>query len=145
MTLVTNIYNITNIMVQLDGAAEACWAHNPEVGGSKPPRARGGFFLIGVHFFSNYQQAMSTTNLDCSAKKLPALPKELWSFINTFVPTLKQCVDCWTIRWLRTWVCDGCQKRLCLQHYYQALHWGKFYRKRNNVALCDNCCWNEIG
>ena len=26
------------------GAAEACWAHNPEVGGSKPPPAI--FFLI---------------------------------------------------------------------------------------------------
>ena len=24
---------------QLDGAGEACWAHNPEVGGSKPPLA----------------------------------------------------------------------------------------------------------
>ena len=26
------------------GAAEACWAHNPEVGGSKPPSATYKFF-----------------------------------------------------------------------------------------------------
>jgi hypothetical protein len=25
--------------LQQSGAAEACWAHNPEVGGSKPPSA----------------------------------------------------------------------------------------------------------
>ena len=29
---------------QQSGAAEACWAHNPEVDGSKPSSAKVGFF-----------------------------------------------------------------------------------------------------
>ena len=31
---------------QQSGAEEACWAHNPEVGGSKPPSATYTFFKI---------------------------------------------------------------------------------------------------
>ena len=31
---------------QQSGAEEACWAHNPEVGGSKPPSATNKFLSI---------------------------------------------------------------------------------------------------
>ena len=33
--------------LQQSGAAEACWAHNPEVDGSKPSSANGQSFLSG--------------------------------------------------------------------------------------------------
>ena len=32
--------------LQQSGAEEACWAHNPEVGGSKPPSATNKFSWI---------------------------------------------------------------------------------------------------
>ena len=50
--ILTNIYGefeITTILrthvKQQSGAEEACWAHNPEVGGSKPPSATYNIFF----------------------------------------------------------------------------------------------------
>ena len=36
--------------LQQSGAEEACWAHNPEVGGSKPPSAMSKFFFLYFHY-----------------------------------------------------------------------------------------------
>ena len=86
------------------------------------------------------------TILQCSAKSLQSekLPKHLWMFINSFVPPLERCTDCMFTNWLRTWACNGCKSRLCENHFARALYWGQYYRKCSSVALCDNCCWDEI-
>ena len=34
------------VVKQQSGAEEACWAHNPEVGGSKPPSATNNFYYV---------------------------------------------------------------------------------------------------
>ena len=39
VTMVDFIKYLTSFRIQQSGAAEACWAHNPEVGGSKPSSA----------------------------------------------------------------------------------------------------------
>jgi hypothetical protein len=43
ISIINNINNINNInkfLFKLDGAEEACWAHNPKVTGSKPVLAK---------------------------------------------------------------------------------------------------------
>ena len=42
---------VTQHPAKQSGAVEACWAHNPEVGGSKPLSARIFFFII-LHFWN---------------------------------------------------------------------------------------------
>ena len=37
------------IYLQQSGAEEACWAHNPEVGGSKPPSATYNLYAAGLN------------------------------------------------------------------------------------------------
>jgi hypothetical protein len=54
------------------GAEEACWAHNPKVGGSKPPPARlitfpfRLFCFISIHFFC-FQSPKLSNQLSCLA------------------------------------------------------------------------------
>ena len=36
----TAISEVVGLIAKQDGAEAACWAHNPKVGGSKPPLAR---------------------------------------------------------------------------------------------------------
>ena len=45
---INNLCNARNI--QQSGAEEACWAHNPEVGGSKPPSATSNFCCYTLRY-----------------------------------------------------------------------------------------------
>ena len=43
-----NILSTTPIFTKQSGAVEACWAHNPEVRGSKPRSAKRNLLLIAL-------------------------------------------------------------------------------------------------
>ena len=45
VTMVDFIKYLTSFRIQQSGAAEACWAHSPEVDGSKPSSARQPFLV----------------------------------------------------------------------------------------------------
>ena len=69
---------------QQSGAAEACWAHNPEVGGSKPSSAMypsdysGKFFPIytfgnnyrGKNFLNLSRKTSATLKFDCETFRI---------------------------------------------------------------------------
>ena len=87
-----------------------------------------------------------TTNIiNCVAKNPQnrELGPEIWKHIETFCPEPKTCIDCFK-KFKNTWSCGGCKKHLCEEHYIRALRWGRYYRK-HRIALCDNCCWFELG
>ena len=42
--------------------------------------------------------------------------------------------------------CGYCRKtNLCKAHYNNAVNNGIHYRGVNASAMCDSCCWNEVG
>ena len=45
-----------SLVFQQSGAEEACWAHNPEVGGSKPPSATYTFLNRNAFFINNFRE-----------------------------------------------------------------------------------------
>lgn len=41
--------------------------------------------------------------------------------------------------------CSRCEKKLCNQHFIRAKENGKHYGYGENYAMCDQCCWFEVG
>ena len=49
----------------LCGAEEACWAHNPKVGGSKPPTATFSHFFVSCEMVSCSDVPIEKNNMYC--------------------------------------------------------------------------------
>ena len=41
--------------------------------------------------------------------------------------------------------CSRCNLKLCNVHFERAVKNGKEYGYGTNYAMCDQCCWYEIG
>ena len=57
-----NILSTTPIFTKQSGAVEACWAHNPEVRGSKPRSANYIFFFENGFSLNSRQKKSDFTN-----------------------------------------------------------------------------------
>ena len=68
---------------------------------------------------------------ECPRISIPALPH--------LVPVLhRRCASLST-------KCSQCARELCETHARRARGYGKRYRGKEGVLMCDKCCWDEIG
>ena len=46
---------------------------------------------------------------------------------------------------LQFYNCSKCSAKLCNAHFARATKNGAYYGYGENYAMCDQCCWFEIG
>ena len=46
---------------------------------------------------------------------------------------------------LEFYKCSRCSANLCNTHFIRATENGKYYGYGDQYAMCDQCCWFEIG
>ena len=46
---------------------------------------------------------------------------------------------------LQFYTCSRCKVKLCLAHFSKAKEHGEYYGYGKDYAICDQCCWFEVG